>query len=211
MPSGYPAGSDLVTYFASCGYPTITESEANSLIASAVAEFEGMSGHRPFIATVETNTFDVVLAASNDGYRLDIEDHPFMKTGATIVHRDTLGVETTLTAGEDYDLLPLNAGVHLNPHWIVRFRSNLYGGKVEIEAPFGYATSVPQDVYDTILEYATAMKLDRLSKGASFAAGGMTITKVKQGPVELTGGTGTATVLSDAKVRMGEIAARYRF
>lgn len=208
MPATYPLGSDLVTYFASCGYPAITESEANGLIASAVAEFEGMSGHRPFIATVETNTFDVVLSASNDGYRLDIEDHPFMKTGATIVHRDTLGNLTTLTAGEDYDLLPLNAGVHLNPHWIVRFRSNLYGGKVEIEAPFGFATSVPQDVYDAILEYATAMKLNRLSNGASFAANGMTFSKIKQGPVELT--SGSATILSDAKVRLGEVAARYQ-
>jgi hypothetical protein len=209
MPANFPAGSDLVTYFASCGYPTITTDEADGLIASAVAEFEVMSGHRPFLATVETNTFDTVLGASNDGYRLEIEDHPFMKTGAEIVHRNPLGVETTLTAGEDYDLLPLNAGVDQNPHWIVRFRSNLCGGKVKITAPFGYATTVPQDVYDAVLEYATAIKLDRLFRAGAFSAGGMNVSKVKQGPVELTAGSASHT--SDAKVRLGEVASRYRY
>ena len=209
MHNAYPTAQELVDYFALNQYPVISIPVASSLIDSAVATWERLVCHSPFLASLATKDFDVVLSQSNDGYRLNLESHPIMKNVA-IVHENASGVLRTLLAGSDFDLLPLNAGVHLNPHFIVRFRSNLGSGKVRIEGQFGWATSVPQDVYDAVINLAVAMHLSRLSVTASFASGGREAEKLKQGPVEITYSSESHHSVSNAEMAMGSVARGYR-
>lgn len=210
MPAEYPTGAELVTFFSANGYPTITEAECDGLIASAIAEFESLCQQEPFLAAEDTKPFEAVTAASMDGFRLILEPHKLMANVA-ITHRDLNDVETELTEGTHFDMLPMSAGVHLNPYFIVRFRTNLGPGFVDITGQFGVATSVPQDVWDAIIDYAVQLKLSRMSKLSAFTHSGQDVSKLKQGPVELTYEKSSTSVLQLAKEELGSVAERYRF
>lgn len=208
MHADYPTGADLVSYFAACGYPAIDEEEGDALIATSVGEWERLCRHSPFLASEDTLSFDVVTSSSNDGYRLDIEDNPIMANVA-IVHTSLSGAETNLVEGTDFDMLPISAGKHLNPHFIVRFRSNLGSGMVAITGQFGYATSIPEPVWDVIIDYAVALKLSRLQKAAMFGLGGREAEKVKQGPVEISYTKKEQSTLDTAREAMAKVSEGY--
>jgi hypothetical protein len=208
MHAAYPTGADLVSYFAACGYPVIDEEEGDALIATAVGEWERLCRHTPFLADEDTLNFDVVTSASNDGYRLLIEESPIMANVA-IVHTSLSGTDATLVEGTDFDMLPLSAGKHLNPHFIVRFRSNLGSGTVAITGQFGYATSIPEPVWDVIIDYAVALKLSRLQKVAAFGMSGRDTEKIKQGPVEITYAKKEQSTLDVARDAMAKVSEGY--
>ena len=126
-----------------------------------------------------------------------------------IEHTSASGTVATLVEGTDFDMLPLSAGKHLNPHFIVRFRSNLGSGTVAVTGQFGYATSIPEPVWDAILDYAVALKLSRLQKAAAFGMGGRETEKIKQGPVEITYTKKEQSALDLARESMAKVSEGY--
>lgn len=212
MPSDYPTAAELVSYFSDNGYPTINETEAGRLLATAIGEFESLTYFQPFKAVSNTYDFDAPTASSNDGYRLVLDTSPFYADGLTVVHTSPTGAQTTLDVGDDFDLLPLSAGTEANPYIILRLNSYFGPGKIEMTGLFGFTKTIPQDVYDAVMEYAAELKLSRLAKVQEFSTSGRTVTKFKQGPIERQYDTSTSSqsILSDARSKLGEVAARYR-
>jgi hypothetical protein len=208
MHNAYPTGADLVAFFAACGYPAIDEEEGDGLIATAVGEWERLCRHSPFLADEDTLNFDVVTSASNDGYRLLIEENPIMANVA-IEHTSASGATKDLVEGTDFDMLPMSAGKHLNPHFIIRFRSNLGSGTVAVTGQFGYATSIPEPVWDVIIDYAVALKLSRLQKAAAFGMSGRDTEKIKQGPVEITYARKEQSTIDTAREAMAKVSEGY--
>lgn len=208
MPTNYPTASDLQAYFTAQGYGTLTNDEAGTLIAAGVSCWERLSRYKPYLASAGTKEFDAPLLQSNDGYRLNLEEHPVMRN-VTITFKPRVGTERELVSGTDYNMLPLSAGIHEHPFEVARFRDHLGEGILEIEGQWGYATSIPQPVWDAIINWAVATKLGRLASAQSFSSGGQQVKKFKQGPIEIEYTAQAHSSVTMALKDMEELSERY--
>lgn len=180
MAAAYPIASDVQALLTATGLvsgtPTVTAE-----LASAIAEFERLTGWRPFLAegTDATYRFD----PPEWGSKLWLPCGFATITGVTVgVSHDSVG--TALTVDEDYRTLPENAAASGRPFDGIEFYVSCAGGpgSVRIAGKRGFSTTVPDDAWLAIAQRAASLAMTR-NAGASAVS-----SKIEQGDLTMQGG-----------------------
>jgi hypothetical protein len=172
----YPTGDELRAFLIGNGYIAANSNESldcDSLVASAIQQWEGDTGWVPFYAPDEPFTaryFDVP-----DGTLLELDG-------------GLLWVEDFSIAGAIaplYDLFPLNAPANGKPYTAIRFRQPLCAkdylpGSIQIYGTWAFTTNLRDDAKNAILSMAamTALSMTGSAAGA--------VTQIKQDDVQIS-------------------------
>ena len=150
---------------------------------AAVEEFQRRSGWVPFDEVAPSNWyFDPPIdSPENVSKEVVLE----LGNGFTTISEVRTGVSasddngTLLTSGTDYDLLPYNAARYSRPFEAILFKVSpgTVNRSIKIVGTPGFQASIPDDVYQAVLERAAALALPRVQQAVGQA------TEVKQGPV----------------------------
>jgi hypothetical protein len=205
--ANYPTTSELTGYLGSPTLPTVISSGYQSMLDSAVEDFERLTGIKPFKADANAST-TIFSSAHESGDALYLPTTYFtltsLKAGVTLSDAGT-----ELVVDQDYFLLP-EAG----PYDMVRFRGpRSFGIKdFSVTGRKGYSTTIPEDVFEAILLKAAVTIYNYQAN----AAGGSAYN-VKQGPVELNFGEsfgklegGLAGKAKAAEQRFNAVVAKYK-
>lgn len=198
MPTIYPTTAEVQAKCTALGFTA--PSDAESILNAVVADFENMTGYRPFLADAgdTTWTFDPPYKAKD----LTLE------LGGAFISITTVSIGEVELTTDDYDLMPLNAGDESMGYEELRFRNHPGDVKasVEIVGRRGLYTSIPYDVFQALLDEAAGR-----CQVATSASGSADIQSVKQGAMSVTygapdsmGRTGfakTAAAKFDATIR----------
>lgn len=183
MAAAYPIASDVQALLTGTGLvsgsPTVTAE-----LASAIAEFERLTGWRPFLAESVAATYRFDPPAW--GSRLWLPCGFATITGVSVgVSHDSAG--TALTVDEDYRTLPENAAAMVRPFTGIEFYVSCAGGSgsVRITGKRGFATTVPDDAWLAIAQRAASLALTRNAGAAALAS------QIEQGDLSIkAGGSG---------------------
>jgi len=141
MPASWPLLSDLTAYLGALTSFTVPGSiPTQSRVDAAIAEWEGLTGWKPFLGATQTRKFDP--PATGTVLRLD----------AGLVAVTTLSIAgTAQTADTDYWLIGNTA-----PYQGIKFARTVYGlpKTISIAGTWGYGSSVPDDAWQSVLYLA---------------------------------------------------------
>ena len=205
--NAYPTTSELTGYLGSPTLPTVLSSALQSMLDSAVEDFEDLTGIKPFKAEANAST-TIFSSPHTTGDALYLPTTYFtvtsLKSGITPGNTGT-----ELVVDQDYFLLP-----ELGPYDLVRFRSlRSFGIKdFSVTGRKGYSTTIPEDVYMAVLLKAAV----QIYNYQANLAGGNAYN-VKQGPVELNFGAsygeivdGLAGKAKAAEANFKAVVAKYK-
>jgi hypothetical protein len=195
----YISYTDLATYLFDKGFVTaeVSDADAQRLLGSAIGEWEGLVGVRPFLAVSSTKVFDPRdIQADRRGWVLDLAV-PISAAPTLVKSGVSTGVAgTTLVQWDDYQLPDYTA-----PYTQLIFRTKPYI-RLEITAAWGYTDSagIDDQVNDALYCLASARSIEE-GAGANGVA-----TKVKTGLVEISMSESQVMTL---RKRAAEIARGY--
>ncbi len=177
----YPTGDDLTTYLTSLGIvatdAAMTALNLDVKAAAASSAWETQTRWKPFLSAPGTRYFDAPGLAGGTNWgawmggrrRLFLEGGLLSVTSVTInlTLVNTTGLDRTLNY--DYWLRPQTAPYESEPYTFVEFRAPVYGepNSVKIVGSWGYATAVPDDAWQAILQYGALLTYPELSLGIS--------------------------------------------
>lgn len=166
----WPSASDLQQFMAVNGYGSISGPDAQRYVASAVAEWEAMTGWSPFLSsgTEETRSFDPPRYSAH-GFRLEI--------GAW---RTIATVEIGGRVLESGEYVLRNVSIEPEPVYAVDFLVSVGGGplSIEITGERGFCDNLPDDVFQAVLGKAA------YDASASSVSGATRLSSVQQGDVK---------------------------
>jgi len=172
----YPTGDELRAFLVGNGYIAANSNESldcDSLVASAIQQWEGDTGWVPFYTPDEpytTRTFDVP-----NGTMLDLD--------GGLLHVEDLSI-----AGANpplYDLFPLNAPANGKPYTAIRFKYPLCGkdylpGSLQIYGTWGFTTDLYADAKNAVLSLGAMVALSMTGSAAG------AVTQIKQDDVQIS-------------------------
>jgi hypothetical protein len=195
----YISYTDLATYLYDKGFVTaeVSDADAQRLLGSAIGEWEGLVGVRPFLAVSSTKVFDPRdIQADRRGWVLDLAV-PISAAPTLVKSGVSTGVVgTTLVQWDDWQL-PDNSA----PHTQLIFRTKPYI-RLEITAAWGYTDSagIDDQVNDAIYCLASARAIEE-SRGRD----GIT-SRLKTGLIEIST---PDNPVKELRKRAAEIARGY--
>jgi hypothetical protein len=159
--------------------PDLSAGEVTALCAgyadAAKAEFEKMTGWRPFesTGTLSARYFDPPGEQTNSGHpygawmgsgRVMILENGIIEAAGVIVTTGVTAADDTgavQTVNVDYSLFPYNAAAEGIPFTEIHFRSPRQGSprSIKITAKWGYCAALPSDVTAGVIAGAGAMAL----------------------------------------------------
>ncbi len=164
----YPTGADLSAYLVSIGLLSTAQAASLDLDArmnAAVAQWERRTGFIPFLAgAATTRYFDppgpnrrtgrIGLTRGGEA-RLDLMGGLVGEPSSVITGYSIHSTGSTLTAQDQYCLLPRDNPARSLPYLEIEFISSQWGGpgSIAILGQWGYSTTVPDDVWQALLEY----------------------------------------------------------
>ena len=152
MYSAYPTSTDLQTYLATTNLAT-AGLDLDRAIAGSVAGFQEATGRLPFLAVSGTRLFD---PPTGPGLMLDLR--------ADVVGISSIAINgQAQTEGEDYWVRPYNNDQIGKPFNLVEFSAYKWPLRwsfalpqwkqsISITANWGYSTTLPDDVWDALLQ-----------------------------------------------------------
>lgn len=155
--AAWPTTRDLDTFLRAAG---LTPSNAlmtqfPAVLIGAYKDFEKAAGRIMLAPASETRYFDP--PNNNDGILFPDD----LASISTVIYYPTNGSSFTYTANTDYWVEPHNAAVKEEPYTMIRFRrrwltplSTPERRSIQITGRFGYATSIPEDVWFAVLARA---------------------------------------------------------
>jgi len=180
--ANYPQAADLESYLRALGILTDVQMAAllsflslEEATAAARSEWESETGWRPFLADASPVTRYYDPQGPNfrphtvgGGYRLDLEAGLIALT-SVIVDVDAESPGTTLVSGEDFWLDPYNAAVMGLPYTAVLFVVRRWGARrsIAVTGRFGFAETLPDDVWQCVLQKSAAVTFAALRERAS--------------------------------------------
>lgn len=178
MRSAWPVAAELTTYATGMGVTVPTGAVLADYVASAIAEWEDVTGWRPFLGATSSTTR---AYTPPDGYLLDLRGG-FTSITAIRVGVSASSTGTLLVESTDYWLWPEDAVVGRRPYWGVKFAAAQFGqpNSITVAGKRGYYPSIDEDAYMAVLKRAMSIVISH-SVGAVGAA-----TKIEQGPVKFT-------------------------
>jgi hypothetical protein len=195
----YISYTDLATYLFDKGFVTaeVSDADAQRLLGSAIGEWEGLVGCRPFLAVSSTKVFDPRdIQADRRGWVLDLAVP--ISAAPTLVKSgvSTNVAGTTLVQWDDWQL-PDNSA----PYTQLIFRTKPYI-RLEITAAYGYtdANGIDDQVNDAIYCLASARAIEE-SRGRDGV-----ISRLKTGLIEISTPDNPVKTL---RKRAAEIARGY--
>jgi hypothetical protein len=189
MAADYPTAAEIVTRLGLMGV-TLTTGQVAPFRARAVSVWEGLT-YSPFLAS-GTPT-DYALDPGGAQERL----LPTVFTSITSV-----AVGSVTLASSQYRLLPRSGG----PLTRIEFTSPVIEGvnTVVVTGVKGYSTTLPDEVYEAVMNYVVAVARDSQNSGAG------PLSKVKQDTVEYTYSVEAGKdKVSVAMAEMERLAVRY--
>lgn len=180
--TAYPKSLDLERLLVSAGIiasPLSNMQDVMDLqgaVESATEEWENNTGWRPFLSATQTRTYDppgpmrgpvgVWFGINNMGGSRVLP----LYTGILSVTTLKVGVTassagTTLTLGTDFWLKPQNATSFNQPYRSIEFAVPQWGNpqSITVTGPFGYSTTVPNDVWTAIIKRGAAILAPELA------------------------------------------------
>ena len=195
----YITYTDLATYLFDKGFVTaeVSDADAQRLLGSAIGEWEGLVGVKPFLAVSSTKVFDPRdIQADRRGWILDLAVP--ISAAPTLVKSgvSTNVAGTTLVQWDDWQLPDYTA-----PYTQLIFRTKPYI-RLEITAAWGYtdANGIDDQVNDAIYCLASARAIEE-GAGRQGAA-----TRIKTGLIEIQNSESPVQTL---RKRAAEIARGY--
>lgn len=168
MPSAWPTKAQVDAYVAAAGL-TVGSIDATSLIASAVAEIERMTGWAPFLASSSaTRTFDPPgSVVKGTGYPGGGGNLLKLRCGLISVSALTAN-GVSMTEGTDFWLGPGYAA----PYQTIRFARPIIGAprSVSITGIWGYSATIPDDVWQACMDMAASYVADAIAEGVASGA-----------------------------------------
>jgi hypothetical protein len=195
----YISYTDLATYLFDKGFVTaeVSDADAQRLLGSAIGEWEGLVGVRPFLAVSSTKVFDPRdIQADRRGWVLDLAV-PISAAPTLVKSGVSTGVVgTTLVQWDDWQLPDYTA-----PYTQLIFRTKPYI-RLEITAAWGYtdANGIDDQVNDAIYCLASARAIEE-SRGRDGV-----ISRLKTGLIEIST---PDNPVKDLRKRAAEIARGY--
>lgn len=214
--TAYPTGIDLWNYLQSSKLINDSISidsssiDPEQAINSAINEWENDTNYIPFLAesvdsTLYYNPPGTEIQASqpyavgglyNNWGWMGGSQRLFLNTGYVSVTSITRGLTptnstgTVLTADRDYWLYPVNAPNTSTPYRYIEFAITAYGvpKSIKIIGTRGYSNIVPDDAWNAIIYKAAREVLPALEIQLTHG-----LSKIKQGPLELSYGTSTSS------------------
>lgn len=163
-----PTTSDLTTYLTSMGITAAAEIDEQAIIDSAIAELEAMTGRKKFQGDATNTAIRYSLPwPQGKNVVLPIQDC-WSLFEVRINYTGTSGTGTVLTEYDDFTHVPLLHAQNGGPIEAIQF-SNAYSlepGSILITGKLGYASSMPQDVFNAVLARCAAQVVKQ-SAGAS--------------------------------------------
>lgn len=183
----YPTGAEFSAWLTNIGFEDVP-TDADRLMSVAIDKFEKRTGWQPFLAVEKTKTFQFPANPSNDGWRVDMMDDPFLSVSLVKLVRWKDLAEFTLANRTQYSLLPLSGGEDENPYFALRIFDPKYAafqGEIRITGMFGYTTTLPEIVKDCLFKMAALEMF--VSRGINTMAttGGREIKRTKVGSTEI--------------------------
>lgn len=140
--------------------------------------WESATGYHPFQATVSTTRFYDPPGAnrrSNQGLSLYGGDR-VLDFGCGLVSLTSLVIGfdsltqtgTQLVPNQDFWLEPVNSPLEEYPYQRVRFLVPVFGieNSIAVTGVFGYASTVPEDAFQAMIDYGFSATLSQLNPGA---------------------------------------------
>ena len=195
----YITSTEMGTYLYNKGFATeeLSAADETRLLNSAIGEWEGLVGVKPFLAVSSTKVFDPRdIQADRRGWVLDLAV-PISAAPTLVKSGVSTGVAGTTLAQYDDWLLP----DYTAPYTQLIFRTKPYF-RLEITAAYGYtdANGIDDQVNDALYCLASARAIEE-GAGANGVA-----TKVKTGLVEISMSESQVMTL---RKRAAEIARGY--
>jgi hypothetical protein len=195
----YISYTDLATYLFDKGFVTaeVSDADAQRLLNSAIGEWEGLVGVRPFLAVSSTKVFDPRdIQADRRGWVLDLAV-PISAAPTLVKSGVSTGVVGTTLAQYDDWLLPDNSA----PYTQLIFRTKPFI-RLEITAAWGYTDSagIDDQVNDAIYCLASARAIEE-SRGRDGV-----ISRLKTGLIEIST---PDNPVKELRKRAAEIARGY--
>ncbi len=183
--SAYPTEEELGTFLVAAGLASTAPDTGvlGPYIQQAVDQFERSTGWVPFLE--EASAHDYYFDAPEWGASLDLLSG-FTTITAVVTGYSPESSGNTLTLNEDYYLVAYNAALDGSPFTKIDFRSTPPSGmrSIVVTGKKGFASSIPADVYQAVLQRAAG-------NAAAFLYPSALASKIKQGPVEIDfGGAG---------------------
>lgn len=174
MAAAYPTTAEAEAYVSSLNLG-LTAAQITALlmatkIDAAIDAFESLVGWSPFLAAGADSSrrYDPPGPQASrapwalyrgGGKRLDLDGGLTAAPTALVTGYSATEPGTTLTLETDYFLWPANAAAKGQPYTAIEFNASQSGmpQSIRITGRFGYSQTVPDDVFQAILQYAASL------------------------------------------------------
>lgn len=194
----WPTLAEIQTKLALRGLTVPPDAELTAIIDGVIAEWDSMTGYSPFLAETNpvTRTFDPPAWRTGTPAELDLRNGYVEITSVKVFQVDGAG-GTTLTLGSTgYQPWPQDAPYR---RLLLAFYVSGMPNTIEVIGRRGYSDSIPADAWKALYDVVVARVAQEQSGGD--------VSKMKQGPVEMTYTTST---IGKAEDTFKNVAAGYR-
>lgn len=200
-----PVGTDVETFLTGMGVTVPAEVDLDSLVTSAILEFESRTGRKKFQGDATATAVRYTLPWPMGGQvRLPIADCWAVSEVRTGYKGS--GTGTVLIEYTDFQHLPLNHTQSSRPIEGIQFvyAPSTGPGEILITGKLGYAATMPTDVFGAIVSNAAANALIQIAGPSG------SVAQQKQGDRQITYGqeAGRATI-DRLMAEFDRVASRY--
>lgn len=199
-----PVGTDVETFLSGMGVAVPTDVDLDSLVTSAILEFESRTGRQKLEGDAGATAVRYTLPWPMGGHvRLPIAD-VWTLTEVRTGYKGS-GTGTVLAEYTDYVTLPLNGNLAGRPVEGIQFvyTPSTGPGEILITGKLGYAATMPTDIFGAIVSNAAANALIQIA-GPSGSA-----LEQKQGDRSIKYGDKDQSTINRLMAEFDRVASRY--